>query len=190
MICIDKDGDGKLLVHRDADIRVFSGAIDNKKPILYELQAGEEELLAATGSEDVTFRVVTRASGSINQFLAARIPYAAVGILREGNANPNYTEYDSNADFFRGDGLVEIRIPWQLLNFYDPSACLVIDDYRKNGYQIRGRKIDNIYAAVYYDDEREITDFGSFQMQGWRSPDWQERLKESYYIMKEVFGEP
>ncbi len=43
------------------------------------------------------------------------------GALRCGNANPQSEDFDSLADFCFTDSGVEIRIPWQLLNFANPS---------------------------------------------------------------------
>lgn len=83
---------------------------------------------------------------------------------------------------------MEIRIPWQLLNFYDPSQCTVIDDYQENSFNIQGIAIDRIYAAAFYDDQTNIENFGACELEGWKTPQWHERLKESYYMMKEVFG--
>lgn len=31
------------------------------------------------------------------------------------------------------DNVVEVRIPWQLLNFMDPSSKTIIDDLHKKG---------------------------------------------------------
>lgn len=111
-----------------------------------------------------------------------------VGQLKEGNANPNSPDYDSNADYCISGDTVEIRIPWQLLNFYDPSKCLVIDDFRANNYQIKGLEIDRIYAAAYYDDQTEVTQFGAYELKSWETPQFHERLKQSYYILQEAFG--
>lgn len=190
LLRIGNDGEGELLVHRDADIAAFSAAIKNKIAVIQEIDARERELSITSEGKDTTFRTVARAYRSIEERFETRTPYAAAGLMKEGDANPNHKGYDSNADFFRGDGFVEIRIPWQLLNFYDPSACLIIDDYRKTGYQIRERKIDAIHVTAFYDDEEQPAGFGSFPLRGWKMPEHQERLKDSYYMIKEAFGEP
>lgn len=51
------------------------------------------------------------------------------GRLVHGNGNPQSPEYNSLADICFGDGLVEIRLPWLMLNFSDPSAVQIHDDY-------------------------------------------------------------
>ena len=48
------------------------------------------------------------------------------GQLRHGNANPENPDFDSLADFMiRGDA-IEIRLPWSLLNFLNPSEMMSI----------------------------------------------------------------
>lgn len=147
-------------------------------------------------SDSTQLRVVSRAVDGIEtvEYLEEhpneRLGIIAneVGRLKEGNANPNSPDYDSNTDYCISGDTVEIRIPWQLLNFYDPSKCLVIDDFRANNYQIKGLEIDRIYAAAYYDDQTEVTQFGAYELKSWDTPQFHERLKQSYYILQEAFG--
>ena len=51
------------------------------------------------------------------------------GKLTYGDANPSHDDFDSLADFCYGDGFVEVKIPWQLLNFSNPSEMQIHDDY-------------------------------------------------------------
>ena len=111
-----------------------------------------------------------------------------VGILKKGNANPTSKSYDSNADYFIKDNVAEIRIPWQLLNFYNPPEGKIIDIRSSTGYTIKGLKIDKIYASAYYDDETDI-DFGAYKLKKWNNPTFHERLKPVYYSLQKAFGE-
>ena len=65
---------------------------------------------------------------------------------------------------------------------------MVIDDYHKNDFKIKGLKIEEIYAAVYYDNQESVTDFGTYKLKGWKKPQFHERLKESYYMLQKAFG--
>ena len=65
---------------------------------------------------------------------------------------------------------------------------MVIDDYHKNDFNIKGLKIEEIYAAAYYDNQESVTDFGTYQLKGWKKPQFHERLKESYYMLQKAFG--
>ena len=42
------------------------------------------------------------------------------GKLLYGNANPESADFNSLADFTRGGDYIEMKLPWQLLNFADP----------------------------------------------------------------------
>lgn len=188
LIQINTEKGSKLLVHDDSDLAVYSIAIKNKSATVSEIYKKAEELMLSMSNNTDTFDVVSRACGSVNNFLLNEKPLEEVGVLKQGNANPNSENYDSNADYCINGDIVEIRIPWPLLNFYDPSKCLVIDDFRANNYQIKGLKIDRIYAAAYYDNQTEVTQFGAYELKSWETPQFHERLKQSYYILQEAFG--
>lgn len=138
-------------------------------------------------SSSQQFRLVSRASGRIDG-MKKNLLIEEVGKLKEGNANPNDEDYDSNADYKIQDDIVEIRIPWQLLNFQDPSQGKIVDDYFKHNFQIKGLEIDKIYASAYVDDEEEKIEFGEFKLHKWNQPQFHERLKESYYMLKDEFA--
>lgn len=120
------------------------------------------------------------------------------GILRRGNANPNSTEYDSLADYEinEQEGVIEIRIPWLLLNVTDPSRLEVRSDLYANE-QLATEIIDGIeFGAILVKDQQimatipeEAQQLQTYSWEGWRMPDYKERLKESYYLLQEKFLE-
>lgn len=188
LIQINADKGGKLLVHDDSDLAIYSIAKEYKSAAVIDLYKNANELNLQLKHNTDTFHVVSRGSDSVNTILLNETPLKEVGLLKYGNANPNSADYDSNADYCINGNVVEIRIPWQLLNFYDPSKCMVIDDYYKNDFNIKGLKIEEIYVAVYDDDQESVTKFGTYELKGWKNPQFHERLKESYYMLQEVFG--
>lgn len=136
-----------------------------------------------------SFRIVQRASGNITSTMRNQWTQNNAGHLIAGNANPESPEYNSNADYCFGENAVEIRIPWQLLNFYDPSNCVILDDFQESNYRIAGLEIDKIYAAAFRKDQTEVPEFGTFHLKAWGDhPQFHERLKDSYYILQEAFG--
>ena len=110
------------------------------------------------------------------------------GKLHYGNGNPESEAFDSLADFIFSDEYVEIRLPWQLLNFSNPSEMLVHDDYYEC-YGVENMKIDRMYAGIGVKDE----DSGRISMEalaleGWgKEVTFHERLKKSYYALQELW---
>ena len=45
-----------------------------------------------------------------------------IGQLKAGNTDPGSPDYNSLADFYAGKNLLEIRIPWMMLGYTDPST--------------------------------------------------------------------
>lgn len=113
------------------------------------------------------------------------------GKLVMGNANPKSAEFNSLVDFSKKDGIIEIRVPWQLFNVMDPSTKSIMGDLYKNK-GIKAEKIDEIYvgAGIYHKDSRPVEiGVDSYTWQNWENPTFHERLKPSYYIMKKAFEE-
>jgi len=117
------------------------------------------------------------------------------GKLRRGNGNPESMDYDSLADYEYGENAVEIRIPWLLLQFRDPSRLEVIGDVFKDG-ETASKFIESIGLGLIVDDELvasngsgQVASLQRYTWESWNSPTFQERLKPSYYILQETFSE-
>lgn len=111
------------------------------------------------------------------------------GKLRHGNANPDSEDFDSLADFCYTDHGVEIRIPWQLLNFANPSEMMIHDDYYEN-YGVEYIHIDEMYVGMAAGNATEYRiPMESLPLEGWgKTVTYHERLKESYYILQEYWA--
>lgn len=118
-----------------------------------------------------------------------RLEKFETGRLTYGRANPNEEEYNSTADYYMQGDNIEIRLPWQLLNFSNPSDMQIHDDYYAH-YGIENMKIDAIYAGIgtaFHSSER--ISMGKLPLKGWgRKPSYHERLKRSYYIMQDLWN--
>ncbi|WP_066059412.1 hypothetical protein [Robertmurraya korlensis] len=124
------------------------------------------------------------------------------GKLQYGSGNPNDKNYNSLTDVsISEDGkMVEMRIPWLMLNVKDPSQKEIIGDMWKTGLK-DGKNIDRIYLSAFIITEKglsslpvteeesdTITKTVFYDWKKWEQPVYSERLKDSYYIMKETYG--
>ncbi len=110
------------------------------------------------------------------------------GKLTYGNANPKSRDFNSLADFCANEDSVEIKLPWQLLNFSDPSKMQIHDDYYDGNYGIKYIGIKNMYAGIGTGEER--ISLSPIELKGWGNKvTYHERLKSSYYIMQNLWKE-
>ena len=137
------------------------------------------------------------------------------GKLRWGNTDPESVDFDSLADFMGSaeSDMVEMRIPWNLINFKDPSNKEIMGDIWEGGLEsstfIEGINIavvtykpDKSGNAVGEKDDLNIADSTSIPEGGiipsegfyhydypeWDIPEYHERLKLSYYHMRDTYG--
>ena len=104
------------------------------------------------------------------------------GNLLYGNGNPKSKDFNNLADFCYGKDFIEIRIPWQLLNFYNPSRMQIHDDYYEH-YGVEPISIDKMYIGVGTANSK--IELAPMKLEGWgKKVTYHERLKESYYILK------
>ncbi len=109
------------------------------------------------------------------------------GALEYGNANPKSPQYNSLADFCFGTNAVEIRIPWQMLNFSDPSRVMVHNDYYPL-YGVQDLNIDGIYMGLSVGTVDSRIEMVYYALSGWGdSISYTERLKQSYYILQDAW---
>lgn len=131
------------------------------------------------------------------------------GKLRWGTTDPESEDYDRLADLMVSaeSNCVEIRIPWNLINFKDPSRKEVMGDLWEGGFD-SNQFIESIgIGVVTYKPDSDGNAVGGpqginvayslledgavydYDYEEWDLPPYHERLKDSYYIVQETFDE-
>ncbi|HEV8337933.1 MAG TPA: tetratricopeptide repeat protein [Candidatus Polarisedimenticolia bacterium] len=124
--------------------------------------------------------------------------------LRRGSLDPASADYDTLADWIEspaGD-LIEVRIPWGLLNVTDPSSHQVVHEEAPRTGLVATRRTESFRFhllslqgkggawSVVDRFPREarpaLASFPTFRWPGWEEPTYHLRLKEGYGILKEA----
>lgn len=109
------------------------------------------------------------------------------GKLKYGNANPESDDFNSLADFCSEGDYIEIKLPWQILNFADPSRMEIHDDYYDGNYGVKYINIDKMYIGAGVSEDERIR-MSAMKLEGWGNKvTYHERLKESYYALQKVW---
>ncbi len=109
------------------------------------------------------------------------------GRLVYGSTDPTNGDYHSLADFMAGTDCLEIRLPWQLLHFSNPSEMEIHGDYYEN-YGVTSFAIDRLYVGIG-NETHNVTGnrivMGEFRLRGWlEKVTYTQRLKDSYYLVQ------
>ena len=116
-------------------------------------------------------------------------PSFETGKLKYGNANPSSDNFDSLADFAQNGDYIEVKLPWQLLNFSDPSRMEILDDYYDGNYGVKFINIRQMNIGIMT-ESRDRCRLSSFELKGWGNKvTYHERLKSSYYALQSVWNE-
>lgn len=123
------------------------------------------------------------------------------GKFLEGNANPESRYYNSLVDFNMNEKehFIELRVPWMLMSFADPSLKEVVGAIGPNDYEAR-EKVEGIQVGVAFINEsgevqttlpakqgNVVGKFKQYTWDNWEIPQHQYRLKQSYDIVQKVF---
>lgn len=110
------------------------------------------------------------------------------GLLTYGNANPESPDFNSLADFIRSGDYIEVKLPWQLLNFADPSRMEIHDDYYDGNYGVAYQNIDALYVGIGTAETAGRIHLEPLALEGWGNHvTYHERLKSSYDILKALW---
>jgi hypothetical protein len=124
--------------------------------------------------------------------------------LRFGTTDPTAPGYDALADWATGGsrGVIEVRLPWGLLNVTDPSSLQVVEDRPDLSGGVGTTTSDGfrLYAALVDRGTGKVLDtipgrIGEGRLDPsvstlyawapWEEPAFHTRLKRSYFILKE-----
>jgi len=136
------------------------------------------------------------------------VPFEAVetGRLRYGNGNPDAPDYDSLTDVHVDleNDVVELRLPWILLNVADPSSKQRIATDWDAGLDVTAFDDVHVAAATYDPHGGETSPSGtgvdsvahavpgrtatrlettSYSWPSWDRPAYEERRKQSYHVL-------
>ncbi len=121
-----------------------------------------------------------------------KIPFEdyEVGVMKPGITDPSDPAYDSLADWYAEGDVLEVRIPWTMLGFTDPSS-LKVWDYPYKANEIKSVVADElrIYPSVRSSGNtaEKIVEPLDYSWDGWEQPNFHERKKKSYYILQDAF---
>jgi len=174
-LVISSDKTAKLLVNPEYNIT------NNKFSSVYSALGIFEEMNMMINSERVT---------KDGQNIAGI--YADCSTLNYGDFIDN-----SNYQWYLDGDNIYVRIPWNRLNFSDPSSMMVIDDSSVVEVLLRDKlkttKSDGIMVStlLYNKSNDNMIDLLStedpFVWSQWNDVKYKERLKQSYYIIKDYF---
>lgn len=195
LIVLDGRGNSRILVHKRYDpIRA-----------MYEKSiSGVEPYVTVPNADTPAFdkiRMVLKRQYDVNvdienMTLEEQMRYSwykthETGLLTYGNANPSSKSYYSLADYIYKDKNIEIRIPWQLLNFSDPSESMIHDDYYQN-YGVENIHVDKIYVGIgslSKELDNNKIPMVETPIDGWGDRiSYHERLKKSYFIIQQLWN--
>ncbi len=115
--------------------------------------------------------------------------YYQTGRLTYGTADPSHGEYNSLTDFSKDGDVLEVRIPWSLINVRDPMRRMIQRDFYAEG--LNGEiRIDRIaLSLIFHDMDGEWIQTGAFsyRLPRLHNHDYQWRLRLSAGALKEYW---
>jgi hypothetical protein len=114
--------------------------------------------------------------------------YYESGLLRFGNSNPKSSNFDSLADFYAVGNLVEIRIPWYLVNVTNGCEKMIMDDFYATG-KVSFKKQNNLFLGVCALDRERTVNLEFYEWNEIKKSEYHMRLKKSYNIIGDFYKE-
>lgn len=183
VICIDGLTDSRILVQEAYDVFWVMHAYDvTREDAFTEPREPDspmfQPILVMVELEDIV---------SAEQWVPAAT--YETGKLTFGSANPQSGDYNSLADYMFTENGVEIRVPWQMLNFSCPAEGRIHDDYYEH-YGVQSMRIDGFHVGLALEGSDSRVRMYPVPLETWGSGlPYRERLKESYYILQAHWAE-
>ncbi|OXM82842.1 hypothetical protein [Paenibacillus rigui] len=122
-----------------------------------------------------------------------KVPFedVEIGLLHQGTTDPSRDEFNNLADWYVSGSVIEIRVPWMMLGFTDPSQHKAW----RYPYEAGALKFDEV-KAIRVEPHGGTAPGGVekqeplvYKWDDWDKVAYHERLKKSYPILQAAFGE-
>lgn len=177
-----------------------SGTSGAQLLVIPSYNVGNAKYASVKGADGVFSRIEPLVNGPVKTKDGRQIPGKRVDVstLRKG-------EFDESRNVWKTDGTTyEFRIPWTYINVTDPSSLTVLQDTRTDFFNPGQDSLKTVttegfvVSAIVWSDERKIPVGAAtgdpaipYRWEGWEvPPPYVERLKKSYYILKEAWKKP
>ena len=182
LLVIDGEENSRLLVQERYEVlrAMYLHVTEGRDPYVYAVDADTPTF------KDIRLILETTAPLLLETAQVSAETYET-GLLTYGNANPEAEDFNSLADFLFSGDYIELKLPWQLLNFSNPSEMMIHDDYYEC-YGVENLHIDELYIGIGARGEDTRIPMEAFPLEGWgKKVTYHERLKESYYMLKDYW---
>lgn len=113
--------------------------------------------------------------------------YYEAGKLTFGNANPSDGSFNSLSDFYAVGGVVELRIPWYLLNVMNAPEKALLDDFYSKG-RVTVTAGGDIYMGACETGDNKTLTLVRFDWPKISLSKYHMRLKKSYPLIRDGFA--
>jgi hypothetical protein len=108
-----------------------------------------------------------------------------LGTLPWGSGDPRARGFDVRTLVAGGGSLVELRIPWAMLGFADPSSRSVLVPHADGSFT--SQAVKRIVVAAAAPGERLVRG-RPLRLEGWNAVDWHERRKAGWPALRRSFA--
>ena len=191
-ISFDRDVDFLILIDGKDNSRILVQDRYNNLDAMFSYEIyGNNSFIDPPNKNSSKFTKINMILQTATQLLSddenAKAEVFETGKLIYGIGNPNKKDFNSKSDFYINKDTIELRLPWQILNFSDPSRMKIHNDYYEK-YGVEDMSINKMYVGVGL--EKDNIKLNAFKLKGWGNKvTYHERLKDSYYIIKELWGD-
>jgi len=114
-----------------------------------------------------------------------------VGRMTESITDPSSPQFDNLADWHAEGDVLEVRIPWMLLGFTDPSSLRVLDyPFEADGLrsvEVPGLRVYPSLRTNGETNEEEVQRL-DYIWDAWEEPAFYERKKRSFPVLREAYA--
>lgn len=113
-----------------------------------------------------------------------------VGEMKSGVTDPSDPGYDDLADWYASGAVLEVRIPWTMLGYTNPSDHEAWDNlYENDGVRAAESDSLRVYPAASSGGGGSEVPPLTYSWRGWDAPDSHERRKKGFPILEEAFAD-
>jgi hypothetical protein len=110
-----------------------------------------------------------------------------VGRLQAGTTDPNSAEFNNLTDWSYSGAVIEVRVPWMLIGFTDPSEHKVWRyPYEAGAFKMEESKA--VRVEPHLAGHSAPVEPVAYKWDSWNVPVSHERLKMSYWLLKDAYG--